>query len=90
MARAYASFPRTVVLVIVLFAGGGVAAGGGAGTGGARKTSNSFMLVQGAPPQVSGATPASAGTGIPSSKPIILNPYHVPLLQNASSLRSSR
>jgi hypothetical protein len=90
MARAYDSILRTVALAISLAAASVVAAAGGTAKDGARRTSNSFTLLT-APtaPQVAGTTP-SAGVGIASSKQIILNPYHVPLIQNAGSLGSGR
>jgi hypothetical protein len=90
MARAHDSILRTVALTIGLAAASAAAAAGGAANDGARRTTNSFMLIQ-APtaPQSAGTTP-SAGAGIASSKPVILNPYHVPLIQNAGSLSSGR
>jgi hypothetical protein len=90
MARAYESIPRTVALAIGLAAVSAVAAAGGTAPDGARRTTNSFTLLT-APtaPHAAGPTP-SPGTGIASSKAIILNPYHVPLIQNAGSLGSGR
>jgi hypothetical protein len=90
MARAHDSIPRTVALAIGLAAASAAAAAGGATNDGARRTTNSFMLIQAATaPQVAGTTP-SAGAGVPSSKPVIVNPYHVPLIQNAGSLSAGR
>jgi len=90
MARALDSIPRTVVLAIGLAAASAAAAAGGAANDGVRRSTNTFILIQAATaPQAAGTTP-SAGAGVASSKPVILNPYHVPLIQNAGSLSSSR
>jgi hypothetical protein len=82
-----ASFPVVRAAVVI----GGLLALQGAVAGdrdGDRRVTNSFVLVTGAP-----ATPAATprpspnGTGVPPAKPVVSNPYQVPLLQNAGTLR---
>jgi hypothetical protein len=90
MARAYDSIPRTIAVAIGLVAASAVAAAGGAANDGGRKTSNSFTLLTGAAaPHATGPVP-SPGTAVAPSKPVVTNPYHVPLIQNAGSLGSAR
>jgi hypothetical protein len=48
------------------------------------------LLTPAAPPKTSSASPSSNGVGIGPAKPVVSNPYNVPLLQNAGSLRSGR
>jgi hypothetical protein len=90
MARAYESIPRNVAVAIGLVAASAVAVAGGAANEGGRKTSNSFTLLTGAAaPQAASPIP-SPGAAVASSKPVVVNPYHVPLIQNAGSLGSAR
>jgi len=55
-----------------------------------------LVLFGGLATMVTAATPAGTRVSAPSAgaslapKAVVSNPYHVPLLQNASSLRSSR
>jgi len=55
-----------------------------------RRTTNSFGLVYSATPATPPKGGQSNGVGVGPSKPVVSNPYNVPLLQNAGSLRSSR
>ena len=56
---------------------------------GDRRTTNTFVLVTGAPPKPADAPrPASNGVGVAPAKPVVSNPYQVPLLQNAGTLRA--
>ena len=89
MTRAYASFPRTAALVDQFSSPRRRGGRGGAGTEGAGRTATLHACSRRTAAS-SGATPPSTGTAIPSSKQIILNPYHVPLIQNAGSLEPGR
>lgn len=88
MARAFLLIRLTLLLV------GGVAAAGAAGAGDtagdpAKKSANTFTLVTwAAAPSTRVSTP-SAGASVPP-KAVVTNPYNVPLLQNANSLRFGR
>ena len=88
MARAFLLIRLTLVLV------GGVAAASVASAGGpsgdaAKKSGNTFNLVASGPVSAPRVSAPSAGASL-SPKGVVSNPYNVPLLQNAGSLRSSR
>jgi hypothetical protein len=53
-----------------------------------RPATNTFMLVTPAPPAPRSLP--SNGVGIGPNKPVMTNPYQVPLLQNAGPLRGAR
>jgi len=56
---------------------------------GDRKTTNTFVLLTGAPAKPADAPrPSSNGVGVAPAKPVVSNPYQVPLLQNAGTLRA--
>ncbi|HEV8208752.1 MAG TPA: hypothetical protein VGP77_01470 [Vicinamibacterales bacterium] len=56
---------------------------------GGRPATNSFVLVTAATAQPAAAPrPSPNGTGVPPAKPVVSNPYQVPLLQNAGTLRA--
>lgn len=58
---------------------------------GDRRPTNSFVLVISAtakPP--TGQPLPTNGVGVPPAKPVLSNPYQVPLLQNAGTLHGSR
>jgi len=87
LAMLRASFPLVRAAVVI----GGLLALQGAVAGdrdGDRRVTNTFVYVPAA-----GAKPAPTprpspnGTGLPPSKPVVSNPYQVPLLQNAGTLR---
>ena len=86
MARA---LPRTLAVLVLagLLAVECATAGpkGGEGRG-----ANSFILLTGAPPVRVATQPRSNGVGVPPAKPVVRNPYHVPLLSNAGTLGSVR
>lgn len=88
MARAFLLIRLTLVLVAGLAAASAVSAGGAASDSG-RKTSNSFSLVTSAAAPNTRVIAPSAGASL-APKAVVSNPYHVPLIQNAGSLRSSR
>jgi hypothetical protein len=88
MARAFLLIRLTLVLVGGLAAVGAASAGGPSGDAG-KKSGNTFNLVTAAPATGTRAGAPSAGASL-APKAVVSNPYHVPLLQNASSLRSSR
>ena len=80
------SFSRLRIAVVV----GGLLALQGAAAGnrdGGRPATNSFVLVTAATP-TSPPRPSPNGATVPPSKPVVSNPYQVPLLQNAGSLRA--
>jgi hypothetical protein len=61
------------------------------GRDGDRKATNTFILVtpasgKAAPPR----GPSPNGVGVAPAQPVVSNPYQVPLLQNAGTLRSTR
>jgi hypothetical protein len=66
------------------------AAAGGPGREGDRRASNTFTLITSAPAAKGPSVSQSNGVGIGPSKPVVSNPYNVPLLQNAGSLQSRR
>jgi hypothetical protein len=82
------SFP---VLRAAVFIGALVAVHGAVAGDGARPTTNTFVLVTAAAANPQPAPrPSPNGVGIAPSKPVVSNPYQVPLLQNAGSLRGAR
>jgi hypothetical protein len=87
MARAFLFIRLTLVLV------GGLAAAGAASAGPsgdpAKRSGNTFNLVASGPVSAPRLSTPSAGASL-SPKAVVSNPYNVPLLQNAGSLRSSR
>ena len=87
MARAFLLIRLTLVLVGGL-AAGAVSAGGPAGDS-AKKSGNTFSLVTTATATGTRVSAPSAGASL-APKAVVSNPYNVPLLQNANSLRSSR
>jgi len=87
MARAFLLIRLTLVLVGGL-AAGAVAAGGPSGDS-AKKSGNTFNMITSAAPAGTRVSAPSAGASL-APKAVVSNPYNVPLLQNASSLRSAR
>ena len=87
MARAFLLIRLTLALVGSLCAGA-ASAGGPAGDP-AKKSGNTFTLVTSAGAASTRVSAPSAGASL-APKAVVSNPYNVPLLQNASSLRSSR
>jgi hypothetical protein len=89
MARAFLLIRLTFVLVAGLAAASAVSAAGGASSDSGRKAGNSFNLLQpAAAPRGPGSAPSMGASLAP--KAVVSNPYNVPLIQNAGSLRSSR
>jgi hypothetical protein len=66
-----------------------VAAAGGSVRDGDRRLTNSFTLLSSAPANP-GPRGQSNGVGVGPSKPVVSNPYNVPLLQNAGALGAMR
>lgn len=87
MARAFLLIRLTLVLVGGL-AATAASAGGPAGDS-TRKSGNTFTLITTATAGGTRVSAPSAGASI-APKAVVTNPHHVPLLQNAGSLRSSR
>lgn len=88
MARATHLHRAAVVLLAGLAAAGQAFSGGSASTDSGKRPTNSFNLVYAATPRATAGAP-SMGVGVPG-KPVVSNPYNVPLLQNAGSLGSAR
>ena len=87
MARAFLLIRLTLVLVGALAGAAGASAGPAADA--AKKSGNTFNLVTAAPATGPRAGAPSAGASL-APKAVVSDPYRVPLLQNASSLRSGR
>ena len=88
MARAFLLIRLTLVLVGGLASAGATSAGGPSGDS-AKKSGNTFNMVVSATAASTRVTAPSAGASL-APKAVVTNPYNVPLIQNASSLRSSR
>jgi hypothetical protein len=87
--RAIPLIRATLVLLAGLAGASGAWAGGPAAGESAKKPStNSFTLVYAATPREQ-ATAPSMGVGVPT-RPVVSNPYNVPLLRNAGSFGASR
>ena len=87
MARAFLLIRLTLMLAGGLIAAA-ASAGGPSGDSG-KKSGNTFTMVTTAAPTGTRVSAPSAGASL-APKAVVSNPYNVPLLQNASSLRSSR
>jgi hypothetical protein len=85
MARAFLLIRLTLVLVGGL-AAGAASAGGPAGDS-AKKSGNTFTLITTATATGTRVSVPSAGASL-APKAVVSNPYNVPLMQNAGSLRS--
>jgi hypothetical protein len=88
MARATHLLRAAVVLLAGVAAAAEALSGGAAATDSGKRATNSFTLVYAATPRNAGPAP-SMGVGVPG-KPVVTNPYNVPLLQNAGTLGSAR
>ena len=88
MARAFLLIRSTLVLASGLAAAGAACAGGPAADYEKKSTNTFTMVTWAAAPVVRGGAP-SAGASV-APKGVVSNPYNVPLLQNANSLRSGR
>ena len=86
MARAFLLIRLTLVLVGGLAAASAASAGGPAGDS-AKKSGNTFNMVTAAAAAGTRVSAPSAGASL-APKAVVSNPYNVPLLQNAGSLRS--
>jgi hypothetical protein len=82
--RATPFLRTTVALLAGLAAASAASAGGPAASDPGKKSTNSFSLVYAVTPQAA-ATAPSMGVGVPT-KPVVSNPYNVPLIRNAGSL----
>lgn len=88
MARALSLLAKTALSIAALFAASPAATANGASEPG-RKSTNTFNLVYAATAPTPVVVPG-AGASVAPSKPVVSNPYHVPLIQNAGSLRPGR
>jgi hypothetical protein len=79
-----------LTLVLVGLSAAGVASGGGGATSDpGKKSTNSFSMITSAAAPTSRVVAPSAGVSL-APKAMVSNPYNVPLLQNAGSLRATR
>ena len=91
MRRAPSLLLKAVFLVVgSISAGGVVAASNSAASDAAKRPTNSFNLYIPSPPAASAVQLSTPGAGVASSRAVIIDPYKVPLLQNAGSLTTSR
>jgi hypothetical protein len=88
MTREILPIARAALILTALVAAGSAVAGGN--SPGDRRVTNTFSLVTGAAPAQSRVVVPSNGAGIGPSKPVVSNPYQVPLLQNAGSMGGLR
>ena len=87
MARAFLLIRPAIALVASLAAP--VAIAGGPPGAPAPSVGNTFTMVVSAPAAGPRANAPSAGASL-APRTVVTNPYNVPLLQNAGSLRASR
>jgi hypothetical protein len=82
----------TLAALLATGAAGAAGAAGGLPSSVGPKTpaSNSFNVFYSATAPNAPVVVPSNGTGLPPSKPVVTNPYNVPLIQNAGSLGSVR
>ena len=80
----------SLMFVALITAGSGWAGNAGAASDASRRTTNSFNLFVAPPPGASNVQLTAQGVGIASGKPMIMDPYKVPLIQNAGSLTPGR
>ena len=90
MAPAFLPIARAASLLAALAtASAFVAAGSLSREGGERRVTSSFTLLYTTAAKPPTVVPSN-GVGIAPSKPVVSNPYNVPLIQNAGSLGSIR
>lgn len=91
MRRAPLQLLKTAFVVVATIVAGGVVAGNaGAASDAARRPSNSFNLFVAPPPVASPVRLPSHGVGLAPGKTTIMDPYKVPLIQNAGSMSPGR
>lgn len=88
MTREILPIVRAAVIVAGLVAIEAAVAGGSPPAD--RRATNTFTLLTVPAAPESRVVVPSNGTGVGSSKPVVSNPYQVPLLQNAGPIRSLR
>jgi hypothetical protein len=77
-----------VLVVAVLMAAGSAMAGPGTNDDGRRWSNSTTLVYSVAAPSPTVVRPQ--GASVPPSTPVVRNPYHVPLIQGAGSLRLGR
>lgn len=91
MLRAPTPLLKALFLVFGLItADGVVAASNRAGSDASKRPNNSFNLYVVPPPGASNVQLPMQGAGIASNRAVILDPYKVPLIQDAASLTPGR
>lgn len=89
MPRAISFSAKPAVLLAGLIVVAAAAAGGGPAGDATKKTPSFSILYTATAPSVPVIVPPG-GVGVPAGKGVVTNPYNVPLLQNAGSLRPGR
>lgn len=89
MARAFPLIRPTLVLVGALAATAAASAAGTPPPDAGRKAGNSFNMITSAAAPGTRVIAPSAGVSL-APQGVVSNPYHVPLMQNAGPLRSTR
>lgn len=91
MRRAPLQLLKTAFFVVAMIVAGSVIAGSaGPASDAAKRPSNSFNLFVAPPPVASPVHLPPHGVGLASGKTMIMDPYKVPLIQNAGSLSPGR
>ncbi len=91
MRRATSHLLKVLLLIVGgVVASAAVSAGPGAASDAAKRPNNSFNLYVSVPPGASNVASQSQGVGVAASKGVIMDPYKVPLIQNAGSLTPGR
>ena len=88
MVRASSLARPALAFAVALAAVGAAVAGDSAGNDG-RKSSSFGLLFNSATPHTPVAAP-SAGVGLAPGKPVVRDPYKVPMMQNAGTLHFGR
>jgi hypothetical protein len=90
MRRAPSLLLKAVLIVVGSILAGGVVAANSAASDAAKRPNNSFNLYIPAPPGASPVQLSTPGARVASSRAVIMDPYKVPLIQDAGSLTTGR
>ncbi|MEO8836390.1 MAG: hypothetical protein ABI364_06590 [Caldimonas sp.] len=89
MARALFLLAKAALPLVALLVSGAAAAGNANGEAPKRPTNSFSLLYSAAAPQTPVVVPGN-GTGIAPGRAVVVNPYRVPLIQNAGTLKAGR